>query len=450
MTRIAVVGGGIAGLSAAWEATNAGAEVVVLEADERLGGKVRTVPFAGAHFEPAPDAFLARRPEAVQLCTELGLEVQLVAPTQGSSYVWARGALRRLPAGLVLGVPTDFGALRRSGVLSTWGALRAAAEPWLPGSPLDGDDAVGRLISRRYGSQVAARLVDSLVGGINAARTDDLSIDVAAPQLAAAARRHRSLTRALRATPAPAAAPGGSVFLTLRDGMGGLVDALDAALTGRGVELRSGVTVQALDADGDGFVVAGERVDGVVLALPAFAAAPLLAALAPGASDALGGIDYASVSVAALAVPRSAVAHPLDGSGFLVPRPEGLLMTACTWLTSKWGHLDAGDQVVLKVSAGRMGDDRHLALDDESLVRQLRADLATTMGLTAEPTDVAVHRWPRSFPQYAPGHLDRMATATAELAGRLPRVGLAGAYVGGVGLPACIGSGRAAAHVALG
>jgi oxygen-dependent protoporphyrinogen oxidase len=447
--RLAVVGGGIAGLAAAYEATRAGAEVVVLDAGDRPGGKVRSVPFAGTHFEPAPDAFLARRPEAVDLCRELGLEDELVAPTAGSSYVWARGALRRLPTGLVLGVPTDFRTLRASGVLTTRGAMRAAIEPWLPGSPLAGDEAVGRLIARRYGREVAERLVDSLVGGINAARTDDLSIDVAAPQLAAAARRDRSLTRALRTTPAPpaSAAP---VFLTLRNGIGGLTAALVEAIESAGGVVRTGSTVEGLRRAGARYEVGGELADGVVLAAPAFATAPLLAPHAPTAAAALGGIGYASVSVVALAVPREAVPHPLDGSGFLVPRPEGLLMTACTWLTSKWGHLDAGDSVLLKVSAGRMGDDRHLALSDEQLVAQLRRDLTTTMGLRAEPTEIAVHRWPASFPQYAPGHLARMASATGELIERLPGVGLAGAYLAGVGLPACIGSGRAAARRALG
>lgn len=444
------MGGGIAGLAAAWEASRSGAEVVVVESAERMGGKVQTVPFAGTRFEPAPDAFLARRPEAVDLCRELGLADELVAPSEGSSLVWARGQLRRLPTGLVLGIPTDFGALRRSGVLSTWGALRAAAEPWLPGRPLGDDEAVGAIVRRRYGRQVAQRLVDSLVGGINAAHTDHLSVDVAAPQVAAAARRHRSLTRALRAAPTPPVA-NGSVFLTHRQGTGAIVDALVTQLGEAGVELRTGTGVDRLTVRSDGGYLLGDlEADGVVLAAPAFASAPLVTPHAPAAAAVLAGVDYASVSVVAFAYPAAALHRSLDGSGYLVPRPEGLLMTACTWFTSKWGHLETPGTVVLKVSAGRFGDDRHLALDDDALLAQLRADLGRTMGIDVEPTEVAVHRWPRAFPQFAPGHLDRMGAARAELAARLPGVAIAGAAVQGVGLPACIGSGRSAARIALG
>jgi oxygen-dependent protoporphyrinogen oxidase len=299
---------------------------------------------------------------------------------------------------------------------------------------------VGDLIRRRYGRQVAERLVDSLVGGINAAQTAHLSIDVAAPQLAAAARRDRSHTRALRSAPAPAS-PGGSVFLAPRAGTGTIVDALVEQLTAAGVHLRAGTAVTDL-ADVDA--------DSVVLAAPAFASAPLVSSRAPVAAEVLAGIDYASVSVVALAYPAAAIGRALDGSGFLVPRPEGLLMTACTWVTSKWAHAAPAGTVVLKVSAGRTGDDRHLGLDDDVLVAQLRADLRRTMGIDAEPREVAVHRWPRAFPQYAPGHLDRIGAARADLAAHLPHVAIAGAAVQGVGLPACIGSGRAAARSVLG
>jgi oxygen-dependent protoporphyrinogen oxidase len=430
MTRYAVVGGGIAGLAAAYDLAAHG-EVVVHEASDRIGGKLRTDPFAGGMLDAAPDAFLARRPEAVQLCEELGLRDELEPPAAGSSYIWSRGALRPVPKGQVLGVPTDFGALRASGVLSTFGAARAALEPWLPGSPLGRDATVGDVIRRRYGAETAARLVDPLIGGINAGHTDRLSIDCVAPQIAAAARKGRSLTKALRDLPAPAPGP---VFFTLPGGMERLVDALVAAIEGRGGEVRSSSPVMSLDR---------LDADRVVLAVPAFAAAPLLQERAPAVAKTLADVDYSSVVLAAFAYPDAAVDRPLDASGFLVPRPEGLLMTACSWSSSKWSHLAGDGRFLLRVSAGRVGDDRAIGMSDEAVVRQLRDELALTMGVTGEPLEVAVHRWPRAFPQYAPGHLDRMAEVQRVLP---PDLALAGAMLGGVGIPACIGTGRAAAR----
>jgi protoporphyrinogen/coproporphyrinogen III oxidase len=430
--RYAVVGGGIAGLAAAHDLTKAGHEVVVHEASERVGGKLRTERFAGVQLDAAPDAFLARRPEALELCRELGLADDLRPPASGSSYIWSRGRLRPVPKGQVLGVPTDLVALARSGILSPAGAARAALEPVLPGEPLVGDAAVGDVIRARFGEEVAARLVDPLIGGINAGHTDLLSIDAVAPQIAAAARRHRSLVRALKEQPPPQPGP---VFLTHPGGMERLVDALVEAIESRGGEVRSGSAVTDLD-DLDA--------DGVVLAVPAPVAARLLDG--PVAAT-LADVAYSSVTLVTFAYPDAAVDRPLDASGFLVPRPEGLLMTACSWASTKWAHLAAPGRFLLRVSAGRVGDDRALGMPDDAVVAQLRDELELTMGVRGEPIEVAVHRWPGAFPQYQPGHLDRVRGVLAELP---PHVALAGALLGGVGIPACIGTGRAAATRLLG
>ena len=428
--KVAVVGGGIAGLVAAYELARAGEEVVVHEADDRPGGKLRTEPFAGTRLDAAPDAFLARRPEAVQLCEELGLRGELEEPAAGSSYIWSRGALRPVPKGQVLGVPTDFAALRQSGVLSRRGRWRAALEPWLHGRPLTDDETVGDLIRRRYGAETAARLVDPLIGGINAGHTDALSVDAVAPQIAAAARKHRSLTTALRSLPPPAPGP---VFFTLPGGMERLAAALADAIAAAGGKVVTGSEVTSLDA---------LDAEATVLAVPAYVAAPLLEPVAPEAAAELARITYSSVSLVAFAYPDDAVDRPLDASGFLVPRPERLLMTACSWSSSKWAHLAEPGRFLLRVSAGRVGDDRAEGLTDEELVARLRDELRLTMGVRGEPLEVAVHRWPRAFPQYAPGHLGRMAEVERALP---PDVALAGALLGGVGIPACIATGRAAA-----
>jgi oxygen-dependent protoporphyrinogen oxidase len=451
--HVAVVGGGIAGLAAAHELASADVDVTVLEASARVGGKIRSEPFAGATLDTGPDAFLARRPEAVALCEELGVADELVAPATTAASVWSRGRVRPLPAGLVLGVPTDVGALARSGILSPWGTARAALEPLLPGSALPGDrdEAVGALVRRRLGGEAAARLVDPLLGGINAGDTDRLSLEATAPQLTGAARSGRSLVRRLRSS-APATGEG-PLFLTPAGGLQRLVQALAARLRERGARLETGAEATALDpADGGYRLRAGGRsvtADGVVLAVPAGAAAGLLASCLPSVAATMAAVEHASVVLVALAyAPGDAGA--LRGSGFLVPRPERRLMTACTFTSSKWAHLARPERVLLRVSAGRAGDDRAMAMDDDDLVARVRVELRSALGITATPREVRVTRWPASFPQYAPGHVRRMDVAAQVLRSALPGVGLAGAALGGIGVPACIGSGRAAARAVLG
>ena len=440
--RVAVVGGGIAGLAAAHELLLHGATPIVFDAGPRPGGKLQSADFAGMTIDLAADSFLARRPEAVQLCRELGLEGGLEPPTATSAFVWARGALRRLPTGLVLGVPTDPVALARSGILSPWGVARAALEPYLPGQPLDADEALGAVTRRRFGNEVTSRLVDPLLGGINAGDVDHLSIDTVAPQIAAAARRDRSLTRALKSAPAPPTS-NDPVFLTLPGGLHALVDALVASICERGGEVRDDDPVESISTAKVASRSGALDGDGVVLATPAHVTAPLLEPVVPGVAAALQQVPYASVVMTLLAYDDDRFG---DASGFLVPKTEGLLISAASWASTKWAHLAQPGRLLLRVSAGRYGDDRALHLDDSTLVARVRADLATTMDLHAEPTDVKVVRWERAFPQYPPGHPQRMAAAMAELASAAPNVALAGAAVNGVGIPACIGSGRAAAR----
>jgi oxygen-dependent protoporphyrinogen oxidase len=455
---LAVVGGGITGLAAAWEAWRRGARVVVLEAGTALGGKLRTSPLAGVALDESADAFLARVPEAVTLCAELGLEAELVSPGTGTAYVWWDGALRRLPGDQLLGVPTDLDAVAASGLLSAAGVERAARDLTLGDDRPAGDESVGSLVRRRLGDEVLDRLVAPLVGSIYAGDCDRLSLQVSAAQLAAARDRDPddpSLIRAAAALRAQAVDTGRPVFLAPAGGMGRLVGALADRL---GDVVRTGAAVAGLTVAGGGggwrlHLTPGTAVDarGVVLATPAFVTAPLLAGLAPEAAAVLGGIDHASVALIALAVPRTGVDRPLDGSGYLVPRSAGLALTACSWVSSKWPHLgtDPGT-VLLRASVGRDGDETALGLDDDTLLALVLAELRTTMGLAAAPDEVRISRWPRSFPQPRPGHLAAVARAEADVARRCPGLAVTGAWAAGVGVPACIRGGRAATVRALG
>ena len=427
--RVDVVGGGIAGLAAAWFAERAGDDVVLHEAEQRLGGKIRTVDLHGRPVELGPDAFLARVPDAADLCRAVGLGDELVSPATGTAYLLHGTRLRRLPEGLVLGVPSDPVAVARAGILSPAGLARAAVEPFLPGRPLDRDASVAAVVRQRFGPEVLEKLVDPLVSGINAGDTEQLSIDATTPQLAALARGDRSLLLGARKL-TRGRRPGDPVFLTVGGGLRRLVDTLRARLTR--TEVRTGAPVASLDQlDGD----------ATVLAVPAFAGAALLEERAPDAARALAEIDYASVVLTVLAYPAEAVTRPVDGSGFLVPRREGRLTTACSVASRKWPHWAREGEVLLRVSAGRAGDDRAMALDDDELVDRLHGELAGVLGLTAAPTWSQVARWPRSFPQYAVGHLDVVDRIEAALPADMA---VAGAAYRGVGLPACVASARRA------
>jgi oxygen-dependent protoporphyrinogen oxidase len=445
--RVAVVGGGIAGLAAAWELATAAIPVAVTVFEPgRLGGNVATSPFAGHLVDEGADAFIARVPDGIRLCQELGLTSELVAPEAGRALLWVGGRLRALPEGLTLGVPGKILPVLRSGLLSPAGLVRAGLDLVLPPTAWPADLSVADLISRRLGRQVAERLVDPLLGGIHAGNTAELSAEAVAPQLNTAARSGRSLLLTLRG----AAPPSGPTFLAPRGGMSRLVNRLIEALTERGVSFeQSAVDVLSRERGNRLDLAPGGSFDRVVLATPAAAASGLLHDLSPEAAVELAAIPTASVALVTLAYRRHAVAVPEGASGILVPRGEGRLMTACSFGSLKWPHWSAPDDLVLRVSTGRHGDVRALELGDEDLVARLAGEVAAALRTTAAPTEWRVSRWPSAFPQYLVGHVSRVDRLERILARDVPEVALAGASYRGSGIPACIASGRRAAGTVL-
>jgi oxygen-dependent protoporphyrinogen oxidase len=449
VTTLVVVGGGFAGLVAARDAARAGASVTVVDPGPP-GGKVRASAFDGAVLDEAADNFLARVPEGLDLCRDLGIDGDLVSPAVRRARVWSRGELRLLPEAQLLGVPTDLDELAASQILSPEGARRVRQDLTTPLTAPAGDVTIGEVMRARLGDEALERLVDPLVGGINAGDTDQLSLAATVPQLDAAFRSGRpSLIQACQAQRAAVTDPTAPVFYAPKAGRGALVDALVADLAGRGVAFVR-VAVVDLERDrgtwrltsSDGSVRAA---DGVVLALPAGAAADLVRPHAGRAATLLASIPYASVAMISLAVPRGGIDRELDASGFLIPRVEGRVATACSWTTTKWPHLAGDGTVWLRASAGRDGDERARALSDDALVEAVLADLRDTMALHGQPTDVRVTRWDRSLPQYRPGHLERIDTVDSELATAAPGLVVAGAALRGLGVPACIRQGSEAA-----
>lgn len=468
-----VVGGGVSGLTAALRLSQGGVEVTVVEAD-RLGGKLQTSMVAGRPVDEGADAFLLRVPWALALCHDLELDGELISPAERRAHVFVGGHRHLLPSAHVLGVPTDLDALDHSGLISAAGVQRArrdldlGPQPTDPAGGAEGDDvAVGPYLRGRLGDEVVDHLVDPLVGGINAGDTATLSLAAVVPQLDSAARSgDPSLVRSCAAqrtrSLAASASAESAIFATPVGGMARLIDTLLAFLPG--VELRTGRRVVAIEpasargGEGPGHRAAGNTAtevalddgstlstDAVVLAVPAHVAAPLLGNVSADASDLLGGIDHASVSMLTLAFDRGDLGDTTGASGCLIPTDQGAMATAISYATSKWAQLrdPDGDDVILRVSAGRFGDDRHLDLDDTALTASVLADLDRVLGVGGDPTEVRVSRWPRSFPQYAPGHLDRTAAVGAALADTSVRV--AGMALRGVGIPACVRSGEEAA-----
>jgi len=452
---VAVIGGGITGLSAAWELVRDGrSSVVVLESSDRLGGNIRTADFAGRAVDLGPDAFVTRRPEAMTLSRELGLDAALVSPATSRAYLWIGGRLCALPQGLSLGVPTRLRPLAGARVLSPAGLARAALDVLTPpvggGRGEDADDvSVGEVVGRRLGHEVVDRLADPLIGGIHAGGVEHMSAAAVFPMLLQASKQPGSLMRNLRRATPPAAADGAPVFGGFEGGMSRLVEALAQSLRHAGAEIHTMHPVHLLE-HASHWKLHGPsgpllQADALVVATRAPSAAELLRPHSTRLADLLDSIPHAGVVLATMRFAREDVGRLPPGSGFLVPRRSGGVVTACTWMSAKWAHLARPDDVLVRASLGRFGDERALAMDDDEVVQRATAELTAVMALRGGPGDATVARFGPAFPQYAVGHLSTVAAIEHE-AQCLGGLALAGSYLRGVGIPACIESGRRAAH----
>ena len=456
--RVAVIGGGIAGLAAAYELKCNGVDAVVLEAGDRPGGSIDESSVGGLTVDSGPDGFVARDPAAAELCRRIGLGAELVTPASSGAYVLGDTELLRFPDRSVLGVPWTADALAGTGIVSEAGAATLRRGLARDAEPLAGDASVGEVLRPRVGDEVFERLVDPLLGGINAGSADRMSIEACAPPLHEAARRGGPLGTALQRVAArrDGDGAGSPMFQSVRGGVARMVDALAAEL-GDAVRLSTPVqqvTPAAAAGGGRSWKVATPRgsldAGGVIAACPAWESARLLEHLAPDAAGILGDIEYADVALATFVVSAEHLARPLDASGFLVPRSAGLLTTACSWSSAKWQHYARAGLAVLRVSAGRTDDRRWMDLDPDDLVSTLAGELAETGvvvrdAVTSGCLEARLRPWRRSLPQYRPGHLDRVAAVETCLAGETPGLAAAGAAFRGVGLPACIRSGQQAA-----
>ena len=432
--RAIVIGAGVSGLTAARDLSRAGHDVVVLEGSPIVGGKLRRRAVGGVVVDVGAEAMLFRRPEGAALATELGLP--LVHPTSAGSRVWTRDALRPLPRTL-MGAPLDLDQLAASGILSEAGLVRARHQFV---TDVAGDISVGDLVAQRFGDEVVDRLVEPLLGGVYAGHARAISARAAAPALLSGVD--------LAAVPVSSA----PVFAGLAGGMAGLTEALAAE-----VSVEVDTTVRELRRTASGFeVVSGPTTaprvwsaDAVVVAVPGAPAARLLSDVAPVAATELGAIDYASVVVVTLAFRTADLPSGLAAAaGFLIPPIDGRRIKASTFSFAKWDWVReaGGELALLRTSLGRAGEERTLQATDEELVTWSLDDLAAAVGIDALPVDSHVQRWGGGLPQYAVGHLDRVARIRSAVA-TVPGLAVCGAAYDGVGIPACIASAHEAATV---
>ncbi|MFC8128458.1 protoporphyrinogen oxidase [Streptomyces sp. NPDC057302] len=459
MRSVIVIGGGISGLAAAWELRGT-ADVTVLEAGDRVGGKLRTGSLAGIPVDEGAESIMALRPEAVRLAQEVGLGGSLCDPAPAPVTFWTRDALRPLPPGHVMGIPADPATLSGTGLLSPEGLARLAQEEAIPASPVltDGTDiSIAGFLAPRIGQEAVDRLVEPLLGGIYAGRTDQLSLRSAMPFLAPVATSGDSLLATLRRRrDSQCAAPGSRPPSVVRGIVGGTGRLPRAVAAASGAHVRVNSTALAMERlPGNRWRVhtatdqgpATLDADAVIVSLPASAAATLLGPHSPAAQAELDGVRYAGSAVITMAFTHKQPGPPPDLNGFLVPPVDGRTIKAATVLSRKWAWQrdEAPSKVIVRASVGRVGEEHLLDLDDGHLIGLALAELTHAMGPFGDLLASKVTRWPQGLPQYEVGHADRVA-AIREAVGKIPGVELCGALYEGVGVAACVATGRAAAQ----
>ena len=453
MNRIVVIGGGITGLAAANRVReiNPSIKVTVLEASDRLGGTIRTEYRDGFLLERGPDSFISEKPEALALAKRLGLESQLIETneTYRRSFIVRNGRLRAVPEGFQLLAPSRMWPFITSDIFTLAGKARMAADLFLPRKSSNGDESLASFVRRRLGEEALARMAQPMVGGIYTADPETLSLRATLPRFLDMEQKHRSLILAMlrqgRAQKAGTSGARYSLFLSFDRGMQVLVD----ALTRINADFLLNTRVQRLVFDRGWTVITDKdeqfKADAVCLAVPAYIAASLLSDVDTRLADKLRAIKYTSTATINFGYRRTAIKHPLNGFGFVVPVIEKRSLIACTFSSVKFAGRAPDHDVLLRAFAGGALQPEIFALDESQLSRKVEADLRELLGIREDPRFIEVAKWERSMPQYEVGHLDRVKEIE-KLVAELPGLALAGNSYRGAGIPDCIRSGEAAAE----
>jgi oxygen-dependent protoporphyrinogen oxidase len=446
---VVIVGAGISGLAAAYELRKRKVSVLVLERSDRPGGVIRTERVGEFVVDEGPDSLLVQKPGALALCNEIGLGDRLI-PTKAprTAYVLRNSRLLSLPGASVLGFPTRIRPLLRSGLFSARAKARMGAELIIPKRRGGGDESIASFVRRRFGSEAVSYIAEPLLAGIHAGDAERLSMRALFPRFVEAEASNGSVIRALRKMQGPRNADG--AFRSFPRGIDEIVEGLMRAVPKESVRLNA--TVTRMEAARDGFTVHLEdrtsiRSGAVILACPAFATADLVRTIDPPLADLCASIKYLSTATVAFAFPREAVHHPLAGTGFVVPKSEGLNITACAWISSKWPHRAPPSHALLRAFLGGARDPDVLAKSDRELTETALSELRKILGIRGTPTFTRVYRWNRASPQQEVGHLELVAKIDALLPHH-PGLFVSAAGVRGVGIPDCIADARATAGMA--
>jgi oxygen-dependent protoporphyrinogen oxidase len=446
---VVIVGAGISGLAAAYELRKRKTSVQVLEKSDRPGGLIQTERVGEFIVDEGPDSLLVQKPAALALCNEIGLGDRLI-PTKAprTAYVLRDGRLHPLPGASVLGFPTRIRPLLTSGLFSAQGKARMGAEFFIPGRRGGGDESIASFVRRRFGSEAVRYIAEPLLAGIHAGDAERLSMRALFPRFLDLEASDGSVIRALRKAQGPRNADG--VFRSFPCGLAEIVDGLMRVVPEDSVRVNSMVT--RVDVTPDGLTVHLEdrppvRASAVILACPAFSTADLVRRIDRELADSCGSIKYLSTATVALGFPREAVHHELAGTGFVVPKSEGLNITAGAWVSSKWPHRAPESHALLRAFLGGARDPAVLEKSDHELTRIALDELGRILGIRGAPTFTRVYRWNRASPQQEVGHHDLVAKIDARLAHR-PGLFVSAAGVRGVGIPDCIADARATAGMA--
>lgn len=464
MRKVGIIGGGIAGLSAAYylqqAAERAGQplEVHVYESGTKWGGKIITDRVDGFVVEGGPDTFVVTKPWAVQLCKELGIYDRLrgTNPQTRNTYILLNNQLHPLPGGLTMMIPTEIGDMLRSRLLTWSDKLRMGVDFVLPPARQNGDETLGNFVTRRLGRGAYEKLVEPLMSGIYAGDGDKLSLQATFPYLRELELRYGGLVkgalavRRKRRQNGKAPTQGSrSVFLTPVTGLAEIVEVLVAWLEAHGVHLHLNSPVESLKRVGNGYLLQCRneqqaRIDALILATPAYVSARFLQEIAPELAAELDAIEYVSTATVSMAFDERDLPAPLNGYGYVIPRREGHKALACTWTSSKFPHRAPQGKALVRVFIGRAGDENVIPWNDEALIDIAREEIRQTMGISADPMLTRVFKFEKAMPQYNLGHPQRLERIESMLAS-IPDVALAGNGYYGIGIPDCIHSGEMAA-----
>ncbi|MFQ5735618.1 MAG: protoporphyrinogen oxidase [Thermodesulfobacteriota bacterium] len=456
MKRVVIIGGGIAGLSAAYslrehQKRGHDFEILILERKDRAGGNIRTEKVDGFIIEGGPDCFLSEKPWAMELCKRIGLGHRLL-PTNDAmrkTFVLSGGRLHELPEGVILMIPTKILPLVFSSLISLPGKIRMGMEMFIPKKKGGGDESLGQFVRRRLGKEALDKIAEPLVAGVHAGDPETMSIRSSFPKFVQLEEEHGSLIRGMlkrmakmKKTHRPAPGAGQkklTMFITLSEGLSEMIETLLEKLRASGhTEIRTGVAVTEVRQKGAAYEVGVSggpsiKADAVIIAAPAYAASKLLKGVDPWVSDRLATIPYVSTATVSIAFRKKDIKHPLNGFGFVVPKTENRKIMAATWTSVKFSGRAPEDSVLIRCFVGGSKNMELVDRSDAEMVKMVRAELKDIMGIDAQPVLTRVFKWKNSMPQYTIGHDERIASIEEKLA-RYPGLYLAGSAYHGIGI----------------